>query len=152
MKRLLLILLILIAILGGIIFFQPQLQKQNTRQETTVPSSPTQSASQKRSPSMNPEDALIFDISGDFAKKYNKPRENIILTIDKQTDKHAVGSVQFKNEFGGGLWFAANVDGVWKLAYDGQQIMTCDVAEQYNFPNTIVEQCYDLETNEAVVR
>jgi hypothetical protein len=147
MRRVLIPVLVLAVVV--IVFFTLQiLPQQNVREEINETVSYTSpSIEQKRSPSINPDEALITDISGDLATKYKKPRDEVVVTIEKQEPNHATGTVQFTNESGGAVWFAAKENNVWKLAYDGQQAISCTIADQYSFPNTIVEQCMDAKTN-----
>lgn len=53
---------------------------------------------------------------------------------------------------GGGMWFAAKVNGTWKLAWDGNGTISCAQINPYNFPNTLVPECWDDATQKTVTR
>lgn len=53
---------------------------------------------------------------------------------------------------GGGMWFAAKVNGNWKIVYDGNGIIFCEALADYpDFPTSMIPQCFD-ETTQAVVK
>lgn len=88
---------------------------------------------------------ILTAITEEFSKKYNKPLDAFSLTVDIERDNYAKGSVRFKGEMGGAIWFAAKTNGTWKLVSDGQGPMSCESANSYNFPKDLVPGCIDTK-------
>jgi hypothetical protein len=56
-------------------------------------------------------------------------------------------------EHGGGMWFAANVSGQWKLVWDGNGMIGCAALAPYpKLPTDMVTQCFDEKTQEMKPR
>lgn len=91
-------------------------------------------------------------IKAAMAAKHGKAVADVNLTISKNTGTHATGSVNFAGEVGGGWWLAAKSGGSWVIVQDGNGTMDCGVIAPYNFPNTIVPECWDEATGKIVVR
>lgn len=87
-----------------------------------------------------------------MAAKYNKEAADVELTVSKNTGSHATGGVSFAGETGGGWWLAAKSGGSWVIVQDGNGTMDCAVIAPYNFPNTIVPECWDEATQKLVTR
>ncbi len=99
------------------------------------------------------KDTLIGDITRDFSKKYKKPTETITITLDTKLDSYAKGLIKFKDENGGGMWFAVKINGVWQLIYDGNGIISCGILVDYpEFPNDLIPQCFDEYKNTLINR
>lgn len=95
------------------------------------------------------KDQIILAIS----QKNNWDPSKVDLNVAISEGDYAKGDVRFKEEMGGGLWFAAKVDGIWKIVYDGNGIITCDALTNYNnFPKDLIPQCFDKQTNKMVTR
>ena len=99
------------------------------------------------------------DVIGDEEKikklldtKYNYDPETTILTISVNEGNYAKGGYGMSDpQGGGGLWFAAKVDGIWKIVYDGNGIITCDKLENYSdYPVEWIPSCWD-EQNQVMV-
>lgn len=88
-----------------------------------------------------------------LSQKNNWDPSNVELNIAAIEGYYAKGDVRFKGEMGGGLWFAANVNGTWKIVYDGNGMITCDQLANYqNFPKDLIPQCWDSNTQKMVQR
>lgn len=84
---------------------------------------------------------------GLFAKKYPTQKVQSIQAISVTTD-HIMGAVKFAPPPGleageGGIFFAAKVNGVWKLIFDGNGMISCSLLRQYNFPSSMANNCYE---------
>lgn len=75
-----------------------------------------------------------------FAQKYNKKASDIIISIEKQDDSHCRGLVQFSAGQEGGIFLAAKVDNEWKLIFDGNGAISCEVVK-YGFPINMIPDC-----------
>lgn len=90
-------------------------------------------------------------IASALGNKYNRPAESIIVEDVTEAGIFAKGTVRFRDEQGGGIWFAAKTDAGWQLAYDGNGIIDCVAAEKFQFPTDMVPQCIDTANENQLV-
>lgn len=95
---------------------------------------------------------IIQTITDQLGKKYSRPDSDFTVTVSESSGGFAKGSVSIKNEMGGALWFAAKTSTGWELASDGQGPMSCDIADKYHFPNTLVPGCVDTANNNTFIK
>ena len=93
---------------------------------------------------------LVQTAASLLASKYQQPAGSYRIGLQKSTGDFARGTVNFP-EGGGGVWFAARTDQGWQLAYDGNGIIPCGAASQYNFPKDLIPQCLDAEHGNNVI-
>jgi hypothetical protein len=91
------------------------------------------------------EPTLQESIIQQLSQKHSKPESNISIQVSNQTGGHAKGTVQFTDEMGGGLWFAAKTNNGWEVAFDGNGIVACDIVERYEFPREMIPNCVNGE-------
>ena len=91
-------------------------------------------------------------IADALGKKYSKPASSFDVVVATDTGEFARGKVQFTDEPGGGVWFAAKTDAGWQLAFDGNGIIPCPVADAYKFPALMVPQCIDTDNSNQLVQ
>jgi len=73
------------------------------------------------------------------------------VTVSKVEGNYAKGMVGGTG--GGGLWFAAKVNGVWKLVWAGNGVIFCsDLTAYPAFPKDLIPDCWDTSTNKDVTR
>lgn len=87
-----------------------------------------------------------------FAEKYNKPLEDVDVTINKNTGTHASGLVKFAGEISGAMWLGYKDSEGWTIVHDGQGTIPCQAIEPYNFPVDMVPECWDESTNQLIKR
>ena len=70
---------------------------------------------------------------------------SVDVTLDQVLDdRYASGGVRDVPGLGGGLWFAALVDGEWRIVWDGNGAIDCPSLEPYpDFPTSMIAQCYN---------
>jgi hypothetical protein len=85
-----------------------------------------------------------------FSQKYNKPEEDVNLTINKNTGIYATGGINFSGELAGAMWLAFKDDSGWKLIFDGNGTIPCSSVEPYDFPLDMVSECWDEETQKLI--
>lgn len=80
-----------------------------------------------------------------FAQKYNKVLSEITVTISQQDENHARGSVLLGQEGAGegGNYLAAKINDSWQLVFDGNGGISCDLVAPYNFPESMISDCYN---------
>ncbi|MDD5290775.1 MAG: hypothetical protein PHZ04_01535 [Patescibacteria group bacterium] len=86
-----------------------------------------------------------------FAEKYNKDPQDITIKIDQQIaepeneiKEYIRGSVNFgPGGIGeGGIFLAVMEEGEYKLVFDGNGSISCELVNQYGFPEEMVSNCY----------
>ena len=73
------------------------------------------------------------------------------MSVTKIEGNYAKGMVN--GQGGGGMWFAAKVNDIWQLVWDGNGIIQCsDLTNYSDFPKTMIPECYNTATQKMVVR
>lgn len=91
-------------------------------------------------------------IQAAMAAKYNKAVNDVDITISKYQSGYAQGGVQFAGEMGGGWMLAAKVNNEWVIVADGNGTISCEKIDSYNFPVSMVAECWSETTQELVTR
>jgi len=122
--------------------------------------SPTQKpeleATVSPSPSLSPSpvgEATESDevlIKEAIAEKHGKSVSEANLSIGENDGIYATGVVSFAGEIAGGWWLAAKTSGEWVIVADGNGTVLCDDIKDYNFPISMVEECWDEATQQLV--
>lgn len=138
MKKLLLTTLLIVILFFGFYFFRTK--------STSTPIHVTSTPVVK-------EESAKDQITHALSQKNNWDASRVELNITTIEGDFAKGNVKLKDEMGGGLWFAARVNGDWKIVYDGNGIITCDQLGNYqNFPKDLIPSCYDKQTEKMLAR
>lgn len=136
-EKILIILTILL--LGGIgfYFFFTKNLSVSTQNPSPV-ASPVQIA-QEVSPTPFPDTQSA--IASFLAKKYQKPVSEVHVTVQKEVQGFASGSVLF-GQGGpgeGGMWLAYLGNG-WSVVWDGNGNVDCNkMRQEYGFPDTVLK-------------
>lgn len=145
------LLLVLVAVLaGGGVFFWSLTKTQAPPAATPSPT-PTLVPTATPIPT-SPLKSDLEQIKEAFAQKYNKPLEEVIVAINKNTGIKASGSVKFVGEMGGAMWLAAKSKEKWILVFDGQGTISCEKIEPYNFSTDMVPECWDEINQKLIIR
>ena len=91
-------------------------------------------------------------IKAAFAAKFDKQPDEITIEISRYEPGFAQGGVSFAGEIGGGWFLAAEVGGTWVIADDGNGTITCEKIEPYNFPVSMVSECWSDASQEIIYR
>lgn len=83
-----------------------------------------------------------------FVNSRNDPENRINIT--KIIDKYATGGANPPIGGGGVIWFAVKINNQWKVVWESQDNIPCQIIEKYNIPKEIYEgNCYSPDsTNE----
>lgn len=91
-------------------------------------------------------------IKAQLIAKHGPGASGLNITVAKVDGAYAQGGASAVGE-GGGMWFAAEVDGMWQLVWDGNGIIECsDLAAYSEFPSTLIPECYDSLTQQMINR
>ena len=86
--------------------------------------------------------------------KYDWDADNIVLTVRTNDGQYASGGVREINALaGGGMWFAAKVDGQWQIVSDGNGTAMCsDLTAYPDFPSDLIPECWDEVSQKMIQR
>jgi hypothetical protein len=155
----LVIVLVLLGIAGGYYFgtnYKLILQPHN-EVTTTVPTpSPAievqvlPSAKPSPAPTVDETAILISAVKAGLLAEHGSDAGTLNITVSKFAGNFAQGGAS--GQGGGGMWFAAKVGGVWKLVWDGNGTISCATINPYNFPTSMIPECWDDATQKTVTR
>jgi len=91
-------------------------------------------------------------IKAAFAEKFSKQVNEVNITISDYQPGFAKGGVSFAGEMGGGWFLATEVGGIWVIADDGNGTISCEKIEPYNFPVSMVSECWSDASQEIIYR
>lgn len=94
---------------------------------------------------------LINAIRAGLIAEHGADAGNMTITISKVEGNYAKGMAS--EQGGGGIWFAAKVNGTWKLVWDGNGQINCsDITPYPAFPKDLIPECWDNASNKLVIR
>ena len=118
---------------------------------TTTPS-PAASAQATMSATQTADEniSIVSAVQTALVAEHGPDAQNLNITISKVEGNYAEGAAS--EQGGGGMWYAAEVNGVWKLVWDGNGEIMCSSLTPYpDFPKDMISECWDASNN-AVVR
>jgi hypothetical protein len=97
------------------------------------------------------EAALESTIKAQILADSESAGSTLTVSVSKITGNYAQGLAS--DDGGGGMWFAAKVNGAWELVWDGNGIILCsDLTDYPDFPASIIPECYDPVNDKSVKR
>ena len=98
------------------------------------------------------EEAILKTIIKKYINtKHGGSEDSLTISVSRIEGNYAQGGAS--DEGGGGMWFAAKEDGVWKLVWDGNGVIECSTFALYpNFPTSMIPECYDTAKQDIVQR
>jgi len=151
------LMVILIAITGALLYWtvlkgevlKPALEGEVTPTPTLT--QPTATPTLAPIPTVEEKSALE-KIKEAFATKYSKPLADVNASISENDGTYAKGGVNFAGEMGGGWFLAYKGTAGWIIVADGNGTVTCASIDPYNFPTTMVPECWDEDTSVLITR
>jgi hypothetical protein len=104
-------------------------------------------------PTATPDDtaALIAAVKAGLVAEHGQDAASMTITISKIEGDYAKGMAS--EQGGGGIWFAAKVNGTWKLVWDGNGQINCSSIAPYPaFPTSMIPECWNETTNKLITR
>ena len=95
------------------------------------------------------DETLLIQAMSD---RHTKDPDDIDITIEGNDGEYANGYVGFAGEIGGGWWLAAWDGNSWTIVADGNGTVLCDDIVAYDFPVSMVPECWDETTMSLVTR
>ena len=147
------ILLILLGIAGGYYLgsnYKLTLQPQTAVSVTGIPTQTPQPTVDQPlpgppsaaliSPVVDDSAVLIAAVKAGLVVEHGPEAASMTVTVSKVSGNFAQGGASAQG--GGGMWLAAKVNGSWKLVWDGNGTISCASVKPYNFPTSMVPECY----------
>ncbi len=141
--------------LPSVTFKKPEAASvQNTEvlDNVVIPTpSPVPSASASATVKSDDNQTILAAVKAALIAKHGPDFSDLNYSISKVEGDYASGSVS--GEGGGGMWFAAKVNGSWLIVADGNGVIMCsDLAPYPNFPKDMIPECWDASTGNNVIR
>jgi hypothetical protein len=152
MKKFLPLLITAIVLIAGyyVLIYQPG--HDTVSQPDSVTMAPTMTSATVQPSGAQDETADILQaVKTEVIAKRGQGASELKFTVSKILGNFAQGGAS--GQGGGGMWFAAKVNGSWKLVWDGNGIILCSDIDPYpDFPVSMVPQCYNDKTDTMVTR
>ncbi len=150
------VVLLLLAGAGLFWFYQAKIATPSEQVPTATPTPTVEALSSPTPPPPTPtkaeEASDLEQIRQAMADKYNKSEEDANVTIQNNDGEYAKGGIVFEGEMGGGWWLAAKVGNDWIIVADGHGSVLCADIQGYDFPTSMVPECWDEATSTLISR
>lgn len=94
---------------------------------------------------------VVAAVRTSLVAKHGQQAADMNITMSKVEGDYAKGSATEAG--GGGMWFAAKVNGNWVLVWDGNGQINCsDIAPYPNFPTDLIPECWDTARSRLIIR
>ena len=77
--------------------------------------------------------------------------DNMTVTVAEVDGDYAAGGINFGPDSGGGYFYAARTATGWVIVADGNGVITCYKIENYDFPASMIPECWD-DVNQVSVQ
>ena len=102
-------------------------------------------------PSTDETSLLKVIIKEALAAKHGSNADSLNISVSQIQADYASGGAT--DQGGGGMWFAAKVNGAWKLVWDGNGSILCsDLTAYPNFPSSMIPECWNEQTQKLITR
>jgi hypothetical protein len=137
--------LILVLILLGMVAYGGYYLGNKTKE------TPTPSVAITTTPTVDEVETIQAVVKAALDSKHGASPNQLAVTVSKIEGNYAQGGV--KETAGGAMWFAVKVNGIWKLAWDGNGTISCSLIDEYpDFPKTMIPECWNEITKKNVIR
>lgn len=121
-------------------------------QSTPTPASAlTPTSTFTPTPIVDEESLLKTVIKEALVAKFGSDGSSLTITVSQIDGNYAKGGAT--EQGGGGMWFAAKVNGAWKLVWDGNGVILCsDLTAYPDFPSVMIPECWNEVTQKTVQR
>jgi len=124
---------------------------QSYNQSSISPSETVSTEITSPTPAIDQTSVIRTAIKNALIDEHGSDASTLTITVSKIEGDYATGDASAQG--GGGIWFAANINGVWKLVWDGNGSIQCSSLVPYpNFPTDMIPQCWDDKTQAVVKR
>jgi hypothetical protein len=122
---------------------QPKLQPTiETVQPSPIPIQEPSVTPSIPTPTIDEESFLKQAIKDALVVEHGSQANSLNITVSKIKGDYASGAAS--EQGGGGMWFAAKVNGIWKLVWDGNGVILCSSLTSYpNYPADMIPECWN---------
>ncbi len=98
------------------------------------------------------DDEVLTAVTRALHEKHNLTPGTLEVTLTSVIEgKYATGGA--RDAGSAGMWFAALVDGAWRIVWDGNGVIDCPSLDPYpDFPVSMIPACYDPSGNSVKQR
>jgi len=112
---------------------------------------PTLAPTASPAPTVDETGIIKTTIKQALVAKHGDTANELTITVSKINGDYSSGGASASG--GGGMWFAAKVNGVWQLVWDGNGSILCSDLVFYSaFPSSMIPECYDSKNNKVIIR
>ncbi len=130
---------------------QSSSEKQLNNQPSVAASQISPAENLTPTPTIDETTVLKVAIKNDLIAEHGSDASALTITVSKIEGDFASGDASAQG--GGGMWYAVNVNGTWKLVWDGNGEILCSTVAPYpNFPTDMMPECWDDKTMNPVKR
>lgn len=116
--------------------------------EATGTATPTLSAGSGQA--ADEKAAVTAAVKAGLVAEHGPSASSMNVTVSKIVGNFATGGAT--EEDGGAMWLAAKTGIGWKLVWDGNGTISCEKIEPYNFPVSMVPECWSEATGKLITR
>jgi hypothetical protein len=140
------ILAVILVGVGGFLMGQKNNQQTKapfqTNQLSLTPTQEPLATSSAPTPTVDEESILKQTIKSALVAEHGNQANSLDISVSKIKGNYASGGAT--EQGGGGMWFAAKVNDIWKLVWDGNGTISCSNFAAYpDFPTDMVPECWD---------
>jgi len=130
---------------------------QQPSKEQSQQTAPQQKQAEQAAPSAAqnpaPQPGDAEQIRKVLAERHGKNTADTTVTVNSNDGTYAQGLVKFAGEVAGGWWLAVKAnDGRWGIIAEGNGTVSCADIAGFNFPASMVPECWDENTMSTVTR
>ncbi len=85
-----------------------------------------------------------------FVEKYGLVRDSVGLEFTQEADGYIKGNISIGKNDTGSIFLAVRTDKKWELVFDGNGAYRCSLAEKYDFPLEMTEDCFGPREGDEV--
>lgn len=143
-----------IVFVGATVYYKgmpsfPAYPKNPFSTQSGIPAGSTETLA---TPSPTADTATIESlIKAALVAKHGATAQELTVKVSKIEGEYAEGGAS--GQGGGGMWFAARLNGTWTLVWDGNGQIDCkDISPYPGFPADMIPECWDSTTGKTVAR
>ena len=96
-------------------------------------------------------EALITAVRKGLIAEHGQAAEGMTITVSDVEGEYTKGMAT--GDGGGGIWFAAKLNGTWTLVWDGNGVIDCNSLSPFpEFPQTLIPECLASDSAKLITR
>lgn len=96
-------------------------------------------------------EVLIAAVRKGLVAEHGQAAAGMTITVSKVEGEYAKGMAS--EQGGGGIWFAARLNGTWTLVWDGNGVIDCNSVSPFpEFPADLIPECLASGSGKLITR